>query len=234
MITHAATPTEVTSTEEQRPGWPEICVAAAVYILCYIVGPPIVSALTDDKPVASGLSLAALSGIMGLLAFFGAFALRVRSWSAFRVRPIRTSWIFFSLGFGLLAFVVTRLVAAVFVGLTGSTDDPQGDYHAAASAGPLALILQLLFIAVLTPLGEEFAFRGVLATALSRYGAWVSVVGSTVLFAAAHGLNLALIPALVVGAINGILLVRTKSVWPGVIVHAVNNTLGTLIGVLLA
>ncbi|MEV6133413.1 hypothetical protein AB0M05_42570 [Streptomyces violaceusniger] len=32
---------------------------------------------------------------------------------------------------------------------------------------------------------------------------------------------------------NGILLVRTKSVWPGVIVHAVNNGLATLLVVLL-
>ncbi|MFL4909817.1 CPBP family intramembrane glutamic endopeptidase [Streptomyces sp. MMS24-I2-30] len=73
------------------------------------------------------------------------------------------------------------------------------------------------------------AFRGVVSTALTRYGAWVSVIGSTVVFALAHGINLALIPAIVVGAINGILLVRTKSVWPGVIVHAVNNGVSTIL-----
>ncbi|MBL1119756.1 CPBP family intramembrane metalloprotease [Streptomyces sp. 110] len=235
MIPHAThTPTDSISAEEQRPGWPEICAAAIAYILCYLIGPPIISALTHDESVASGLSLAALSGIMGLLAFFAAFTIRNRSWPAFNVRAITTRWIFYSLGFGLLALVLTRVVAAVFVAITGSTDgDPQGDYHDAANAGPLALTLQLLFIAVLTPLGEEFAFRGVLSTALNRYGAWVSVIGSTVIFALAHGINLAMIPALVVGTINGILLVRTKSVWPGVIVHAVNNSLATLLGVLL-
>ncbi|MBO3681352.1 CPBP family intramembrane glutamic endopeptidase [Streptomyces sp. NEAU-YJ-81] len=228
-----ATPTDVIGAERQRPGWPEILAAAGAYILSYLIGPPIVSALTDDESVASGLSLAALSGIMGLLAFFAAFAIRVRPWSAFNVRAITTRWVFFSLGFGLLAFVLTRVVAAVFVAIAGSTDgDPQGDYHDAANAGPLALTLQLLFIAVLTPIGEEFAFRGVISTALTRYGPWVSVIGSTVVFALAHGINLALIPALVVGAINGILLVRTKSVWPGVIVHAVNNGVATILVVL--
>jgi len=234
VILHA-TPTDLTGAENRRPGWPEILAAAGAYFLSYIIGPPIVSALTHDESVASGLALAALSGIMGLLAFFAAFTIRIRTWSAFSVRAIPTRWIFFSLGFGLLAFLLTRVVATIFVAIIGSTDgDPQGDYHAAANAGPLALTLQLLFIAVLTPLGEEFAFRGVLSTAFTRYGAWVSVIGSTVIFALAHGINLALIPAIVVGAINGILLVRTKSVWPGVIVHAVNNGLGTIVGVLFS
>ncbi|GAA3679513.1 type II CAAX endopeptidase family protein [Streptomyces iranensis] len=232
QTTHA--PTDLIGAEERRPGWPEILAAAVAYILCYIIGPPIISSLTHDESVASGLSLAALSGIMGLLAFFAAFVIRDRSWSAFNVRAITTRWIFLSVGFGLLAIVMTRVVAGIAVAIIGSTDgDPQGDYHDAANAGPLALILQLLFIAVLTPIGEEFAFRGVISTALNRYGAWVSVIGSTVIFALAHGINLAMIPALVVGTINGILLVRTKSVWPGVIVHAVNNGLATLLGVLL-
>ncbi|MFB7496360.1 lysostaphin resistance A-like protein [Streptomyces sp. NPDC056161] len=225
-----ATPEGLIGAEEQRPGWPEMFAAAVAYILSFIIGVPIVSALTHDESVASGLSLAALSGIMGLLAFFAAFVIRRRSWSAFNVRAITARWIFLSLGFGLLAFVLTRVVAAIVVAITGSTDgDPQGDYHAASNAGPLALTLQLLFIAVLTPLGEEFAFRGVVSTALTRYGTWVSVIGSTVIFALAHGINLALIPAIVVGAINGILLVRTKSVWPGVIVHAVNNGVSTIL-----
>jgi len=50
---------------------------------------------------------------------------------------------------------------------------------------------------------------------------------------AAFGI-LALIPAVIVGGINGILLVRTKSVWPGVIVHAVNNGLGASISLLIS
>ncbi|GAA3542314.1 type II CAAX endopeptidase family protein [Amycolatopsis ultiminotia] len=220
---------------EQRPGWPEMLVGAAVYLLCYLVGPPIVTALTGGSPVSSGLSFAALSGIMGLLAFFAAFAVRMRSLAAFNIRAVPVRRIFAAIGFGLLALVLTRAFAALYVVVAGSTSgDPQGDYQAAAAGGPIALILQLLFIAVLTPLGEELLFRGVLATALSKYGSWISVVGSTVVFALAHGINLALIPAIVVGAINGILLVRTKSVWPGVIVHAVNNGLGTVLPLLFA
>lgn len=95
-------------------------------------------------------------------------------------------------------------------------------------------MLQLLFLAVLTPLGEEFAFRGVLTNALSRYGVWVSGVVSTLVFAAVHGLNMALVPAFVVGSINAFLFLRTKSVWPGVLVHALNNAFVTVLAALAA
>ncbi|MEV7087407.1 type II CAAX endopeptidase family protein [Streptomyces sp. NPDC093085] len=236
-MTHTdLTDTAATDQRSRLPGWPEIFVAAAAYYLCFLVGPPVVRSFTGDEPVANGLAFAALSGVMGLVAFFAAFAIRHRSWPAFSFRPITGRWVLYSIGFGLLAFVLVRVVAAVVVvGIIGNADsDPQGDYVAASNAGPIGLVLQLLFIAVLTPLGEEFAFRGVVSTALTRYGAWVSVIGSTVVFALAHGINLALVPATVVGAINGYLLVRTKSVWPGVIVHAVSNGLGTILGVLLS
>jgi hypothetical protein len=223
------------AVEKRRPGWPEIIVGAVVYTLSFYIGPPIVSAITHDAPVSSGIGLAVLSGIMGLLGFFAAFAVRVRSWPAFSVRAIPVRWIFVSLGFGLLALVLNQVVSIVYGVLSdGSGSNVQGDYQSATSAGGLAFVLYLLGIAVLTPLGEEFLFRGVLATALTKYGSWVAVIGSTVVFALAHGINLALIPAVIVGGINGILLVRTKSVWPGVIVHAVNNGLGAIISLLIS
>jgi membrane protease YdiL (CAAX protease family) len=223
---------EVT-VEKRRAGWPEIIVGAVVYTLSFYVGPPIVSAITHDSPVSSGIGLAVLSGIMGLLGFFAAFAIRFRAWPAFNVRAIPARWIFISLGFGLLALILNQAASIVYAMLSGGTgSNVQGDYQSATQAGGPAFILYLLGIAVLTPLGEEFLFRGVLATALTKYGSWVSVSGSTVVFALAHGINLALIPAIIVGAINGILLVRTKSVWPGVIVHAVNNGLGGILSLL--
>jgi membrane protease YdiL (CAAX protease family) len=57
------------------------------------------------------------------------------------------------------------------------------------------LILSLLFLAVLTPVGEELLFRGVVATALMRYGPVVGVAGSAVIFSAVHGLNAAAVTA---------------------------------------
>ncbi|MDT8915452.1 type II CAAX endopeptidase family protein [Amycolatopsis sp. PS_44_ISF1] len=221
------------TTRAAKPGWPEIIAGAAVYALSYLVGPPIVVALTHDSPVSSGIGLAALSGIMGLLGFFAAFGLRLRAWPAFSVRAIPLRWVFIALGCGLLALVLTRVIGVLYVAISGSTaGDVQGDYQSATVAGGAPFALYLLGIAVLTPLGEEFLFRGVLATALTKYGSWVAVLGSAVVFALVHGINLALIPAVVVGVLNGVLLVRSESVWPGVIVHAVNNGLGAVLALL--
>ena len=48
---------------------------------------------------------------------------------------------------------------------------------AVGAGGPVALVLTLLFIAVLTPIGEEVLFRGVVANALLRYGTILVVPG---------------------------------------------------------
>ncbi len=77
----------------------------------------------------------------------------------------------------------------------------------------------LLLGAALTPLGEELAFRGVITTALGRYGPWVAVIGSATIFALVHGLNPVLPVAFSVGVAAALLLRRSGSVWPGVLLH---------------
>lgn len=96
-------------------------------------------------------------------------------------------------------------------------------YGDGGSGGVLLLVLATVFIGLLTPLGEEFLFRGVLTNALLRYGPFVGVVGSTLIFALAHGVNEVFPAALVTGLIAGEVFRRSGSVWPGVVVHAVVN-----------
>ncbi|MFC7585063.1 CPBP family intramembrane glutamic endopeptidase [Nonomuraea antimicrobica] len=96
-------------------------------------------------------------------------------------------------------------------------------YYDAAGGGLLPLILTILFLAVLTPIGEEFLFRGVLTNALLRYGPLVGVLGSSAVFALFHGVNIILPAAFVVGVVAAELMRRSGSIWPAVAVHAVNN-----------
>jgi uncharacterized protein len=224
-----------TDVATRRPGWPEIVAAAVAYVACFFTLPWAAVALTEGAPVARGLALAALSGILGLVAFAAAYLVRIRKAAAFGLTGVTWRWVLIGVGMGIVAVLVTRLLSIAFLLVGGDLSaDPQGDYRAAATGGTLALVLQLLFIAVLTPLGEEFAFRGVLTNALQRYGAVVSVLVSTVVFAVAHGINLALVPAVVVGLIASVLFLRSRSVWPGVIVHAVNNGIGTILSLLFS
>lgn len=86
-------------------------------------------------------------------------------------------------------------------------------------------VYQLVTLLLLAPIAEEFFFRGILLKALrEHYAAWLSVIGSSLIFMGAHG-HLALGP-LVLGVINAILMLRTGSIIPGMVFHAVANTYG--------
>lgn len=76
----------------------------------------------------------------------------------------------------------------------------------------LTIIVTTLMGAVLTPIGEEFFFRGVLTSGLLRFGPWVGILVSAAIFALAHGINPVLPVAFIVGVINGILFHKTGSV----------------------
>ncbi|MBD5642500.1 CPBP family intramembrane metalloprotease [Clostridium botulinum] len=49
----------------------------------------------------------------------------------------------------------------------------------------------------------------------------------------AHGLNEIFIPAFITGLTKSYLFYRTQSIWPGVVVHMVNNALATILSVLI-
>lgn len=204
------------------------------YVVLLLLLPPVLADLAADDDALRGHMLAALSGLLGFAAFAAAYVIRRRGWGAFGVRRVSWRWLLAGVGLGIAAVAFSRLVVIAVVALTGDLlVDPQSSYQDAARAGGGSLALQLILLGLLTGAGEEFAFRGVLTNALTRYGSVVAVSVSTVIFAVAHGINLALIPALIVGLIAGVLTVRTRSIWPGVVVHVVNNSLGTIVSQLL-
>ena len=205
-----------------RPGWPEIAVGL---VALSIVGLGVGSQLSrlGLTPVAYGLSLTALSGLVGLAAFAAAVAVRIRSLGAFGVRRTTWRWILVAVGAGVLAFVLKSIAISVWIQIFGPGQTVQSPYGDAGSGGVLSLVLATAFIALLTPLGEELLFRGVVANALLRYGPVVGVVGSALVFAVTHGLNTVFPAALVVGLITAEIFRRSGSIWPAVVVHAVHN-----------
>jgi uncharacterized protein len=205
-----------------RPGWPEIIVGL-VTLAAVALGVGALLAQLRLSPVVYGLSLTALSVIAPLAGFAAAVLLRIRSLSAFGVRRVSWRWLLIGVGAGVVAFAVKGLVVMAYTALTGDNSTPQTVYADGGSGGVLSLILATLFIGVLTPLGEELLFRGVLTNALLRYGPFIGVVGSTLIFALAHGINIVFPVAVVMGLVGAELLRRSKSVWPSVIVHVIYN-----------
>ena len=81
------------------------------------------------------------------------------------------------------------------------------------------------------PLAEEIICRGAIERRLleKNWNPWFAIVISAALFAAAH-MNWAQgVTALVIGIFMGWVYYRTRSIWPTVLVHVVNNTVASLL-----
>ena len=176
------------------------------------------------EPGVFGLVLTAWTGGGGVVAFSAAALLRIRSLSVFGVRRVSWRWLLIGVGAGIAAFVLKSLAILAWIQITGGDNATvQSMYGEGGSGGVLSLILATLFLSLLTPLGEELLFRGVVTNALLRYGPFIGVVGSALIFAVSHGINNVFPAALVTGLIAGEVFRRSKSVWPAVVVHAVVN-----------
>ncbi|QBI56249.1 CPBP family intramembrane glutamic endopeptidase [Streptomonospora litoralis] len=219
-------PTSATTTAAAapvRPGWIEIAVGLLALVASTIVLPFFGPWGLELNDVAYGLVVAAWSGIAGLVGFGAAALVRIRSLGAFGVKRTSWRWMLAGVAGGLVALAAKGAVILAITALTGFDSNPQGMYYDAAGGGVLPLILTFAFLAVLTPIGEEFLFRGVLANALLRYGPVVGVLSSSVVFGLFHGINIVLPAAIVVGIVAAELMRRSGSIWPAVVVHAVNN-----------
>lgn len=222
---------ELGTRTRRRPGWTELGVGLLVSAVLTLGLTVVVHSMTGQ--VAFSVFLMALSFIAAGGGFAVAVAVRIRSLAAFGVRRTSVRWLLIGLAGGVLAFVLKFPVTRLYVGLTGYTGNPQEMWASAAADGTMVLVLAFLFLGVLTPIGEELLFRGVVATALLRYGAVAGVLGSAVIFAVLHGNVVTALSALIVGLIAGELRRRSDSVWPGVAAHIVFNVLSNVLAFVL-
>lgn len=89
----------------------------------------------------------------------------------------------------------------------------------------------LLSVCLIGPLSEEIICRGAIERRLleKNWNPWYAIVISALLFAVAH-LNFAQgFSATVIGIFMGWVYYRTRSIWPTVFIHVVNNTVACLI-----
>ena len=93
------------------------------------------------------------------------------------------------------------------------------------------LVINLVVIALIPAIGEEFLFRGVIQRGLIKwkknphFGIWISAF----LFSALHMQFLGLIPRFLIGGFFGYLFLWSGSIWLPVITHFLNNALAVLV-----
>ena len=92
----------------------------------------------------------------------------------------------------------------------------------------------LISVCLMAPLIEEALFRGAIERTLLKKGfnPWFAIIFSAVLFALVH-LNLVQgVPAFFWGIVLGWVYYRTRSIWPGVLIHFIVNTLSSVLTLL--
>ncbi len=96
-----------------------------------------------------------------------------------------------------------------------------------------SLGLNLLFIAIIPALSEEFAFRGVIFHTLKKHGLWFGVLMSALFFAMMH-LNFNQFSyTIVIGSVMALTVLATGSIWGSVLVHFTLNANSVLLMKLL-
>lgn len=149
------------------------------------------------------------------------------SWQALGFRRFKFSKAFlYIFGFyGVMAIFLIGLVivAAIVAGLgqPPAASKSSGGLH--WQAFPL---LGILVTVIITPLLEEVVFRGVLFQALlRRYSGVLSVIISSLIFAAVHLDPAHIISILPLGFYAAIMTHRLGSIWPAVVLHMSWNLL---------
>ncbi len=137
-------------------------------------------------------------------------------------RP-RTSWL---VAIGLA--VVVLIVSGILIGLMdpflhgGREQGIVPKHWMPSHAGAFAA--NWVVVAGVAPFVEETTFRGLGYSLFTRWGAWVAIVATGLLFAASHGLLQAFPELATLGFGLAWLRSRVDSVFPGMLVHCAFNS----------
>ena len=137
------------------------------------------------------------------------------------VRPFRPA----AIGWMLLAAVAYLVLAALYAALVGT---PKQD-DIASSFGPVWV--QVFLIVICAASSEELCFRGMLFGGLrKRLPAIGAALISGAIFGGLHAITgiTAVPPLIIFGVVLALLYEKTGSILPGVILHALNNTVALL------
>lgn len=174
-----------------------------------------------------GLQTLLLLGVIYLVAV----RLRGIQWREMGFVRLPEGWAARAVLIALLSFPLVGLISWIQQVITQRPfENPQLQVLAAPEFSWMAYFGTLFVAAVLAPIVEEIAFRGLLHRWLrERFGMLVSYAGSSIAFSLMHGI-LALIPAI---AILGVILAwtyeKTQSLWAPIVVHAVYNAVVTTV-----
>lgn len=144
----------------------------------------------------------------------------------------KKSFLIILIGMGgcMVANYVSSIILTVLEGFgiysTYSTlEDPQNVFD---------VVALFLATAIMPALIEEISLRGVLMTPMRKLGNGFAILASAYVFGIFHGDAAQISFAFICGLFFGYAVVVTGSIWPAVIIHALNNSLSCVSSVLVS
>ena len=154
-------------------------------------------------------------------AFFITADLGKPSARTFGLRPFKRS----AYGWLALAFVAYYALAIVYSLVFNPPEEELPKELGADEGLGLAIATGVLLI-VIAPFAEEIFFRGFLYQAFrNSFGVWPGAILSGLVFGVIHFEFFKLVQLAILGVILALLFERTRSLWPPIMLHAINNTL---------
>ncbi len=208
--------------------WEAVGLVLLAIVVQYFVGTNVdligrvVRVLRDDAP----LNLAVTNALsLGLIIAWGHYKTGARFAEVFPLGPVpRRLWpgiallLLGSATFGRALYALLNCISPEPEWLDDSLDmrlDPAGAYVLAVLVAPVT---------------EELLFRGLILRGFVRnYGATVAIAASALMFALLHVSPWRLVSVAVDGAFMAWLVIRTRSLIPALLMHAVGNGLAVLL-----
>ncbi|HVO14728.1 MAG TPA: type II CAAX endopeptidase family protein [Alphaproteobacteria bacterium] len=231
---------QLQATAPYVPRFVDLVLTGVLAFVLFVVPLVIYGVIAGTVPLfgAGRLTQGAVLGAVALeaVALFGAVHVAVLTrrhigWRDFGLRPIDQRWAVGSALVGLGCVLLLALVVAGVQHLLGRpVVSPQAGVIAPEGFSWWGLMLMLPLGGFAVPMAEELVFRGLFYRWLRvRWGVAPSAALSALLFGAVHGQLEVGIGAFLVGIILALAYERSRSLWPPIIIHAMQNSVSIVL-----
>jgi membrane protease YdiL (CAAX protease family) len=142
-----------------------------------------------------------------------------------------------SIPLALLYIGVAIVVVYIFEGLYGALTHPGNEQGLTPArwepAHAAAYVVNGIVICTVIPFVEELTFRGLGYSLLERFGRWPAILAVGLVFGLAHGLVVSLPVIVFFGVVLAWIRSQTRSVYPGMLLHATFNLIALVAAVTL-
>ncbi|MGN0026695.1 MAG: lysostaphin resistance A-like protein, partial [Clostridium sp.] len=171
-----------------------------------------------------------ISSILTVLILFLIYKIRKKNCKEeLQIKKTNSFNICFAIILGISCWLFNSGVLSLIdeAGLFTSQFDYMENMLAPLSSG--SIIISIIAVGIVAPFAEEFLFRGVIYNTLSKKISikWTIII-QAILFGVFHFNLVQGAYATLLGLVFGYITYKTKSLWPAIIVHMVNNLIATI------